>query len=111
MGISKTYTCDNCGYSVLTSAGLDWGFFAVTDTYKCLECEEIVDVPVGSDGKKIFKKDLRAQGLLDENHSKFYICPRCSSEKLKKWNKRTRPCPKCNSQMNWDKTKGIVLWD
>jgi hypothetical protein len=111
MGTSYLFTCKKCGYQVRSSGGKDMGMLAVTDTYICTSCMEIVDVYVGEYGITYKKGEIpviRQPGVdLD-----FYRCPECGSgETLIKWSKVKRPCPKCKGRMEKDAAGNIVMWD
>jgi DNA-directed RNA polymerase subunit RPC12/RpoP len=114
LGTSFTYRCSKCEYEVQTSGGLDWGFLAVTDTYICKSCKNIVDVAVGLHGKVYPKGQVlqkKAERKIDLDLD-FYVCPECGSDNhLVKWDKRKKPCPKCAGKMQKDLRGGIVLWD
>jgi ribosomal protein L37AE/L43A len=109
MGQKLTYKCKKCGYSTMTSAGLDWGFLAVVETHICLNCKEVVDVLVGEQGKVFEKgKDKKAQfGSLKD----FYTCPECRGTAIEKWDADIRPCPKCDGRLEKDESAGEMLWD
>lgn len=112
MGHVKTYGCNHCSYSVLTSAGLDWGMFAVTDTYICRSCIDLVEVTVGKYGKVIKKQDIPKATANDEFDITYYVCPKCGSDKhLIKWSVKNRPCPKCTGRMFEDPEGESMLWD
>jgi hypothetical protein len=96
----------------MTSGKLDFGMFAVVDTCICRACKAIVDVSIGEMGKVYTKKELAAKLKRSGSDSDFYTCPKCGSDKdLVKWNKRTRPCPKCDGKMIKDKHGPFALWD
>ena len=112
MGQENTYKCDSCSYSVLTSGGHDVGMRAVTDTYICTSCKEIVDVLVGERGQVYPKDDIPelVNDILEQ--SEFYSCPDCNSkESLVIWDTEKRPCPKCDGQMEIDPEGGTIMWD
>ena len=112
MGQSFKYNCTNCNYSVMTSAGLDYGFIAVVDTYTCLKCRIIVDVSVGLHGKVISKEELEIHPEKNNPDLDFYKCPVCGNDSaLVKWNKRKRPCPKCDGRIVIDPKGESLLWD
>jgi predicted nucleic acid-binding Zn ribbon protein len=112
MGTAYTYRCKKCGYEVETSGKLDCGFYAVTDTYICKSCEEIVDVMVGEHGDTYTREEARKREMESNLDFKFFTCPDCGSEDhLVRWDNSKRPCPKCGGRMHIDKTKGPLLWD
>lgn len=47
MGQSFTYKCTECGYQVMTSGNIDFGFHTVVRPYTCNDCKIITDVLVG----------------------------------------------------------------
>ena len=112
MGQKSTYKCSACDYSVMTSAGLDYGMLAVVETHICKNCRIIVDICVGEYGKVFSREELEMHS--DKNNPEFdyYKCPICGDDKaLVKWDKRKRPCPKCDGTMKIDKSAGEILWD
>ncbi len=112
MGTCFTYKCNKCGYEVLTSGKLDSGMLAVVDTYICKSCNNIVDVTIGECGKTYTKEEIALKKIKSENGLDFYQCPECNSvTNLVKWNKRARPCPKCEGKMLKDSNGEMILWD
>ena len=113
MGTSYAFKCNNCNYSVLTSGKKDIGMRAVTDTYICNSCNEIVDVLVGLHGETFLKEEIWIRKEQDEtiDESEFYKCPECDSEDITKWNTTKKPCPKCNGKMKIDKKGEVMMWD
>lgn len=112
MGQTYTYKCHKCNYTVMTSAGKDFGMMAVSDTYICKSCKEIVDVMVGKFGKTFSKGDILIMKNNGESVSDFYACPICGSEKhLEKWSKKDKPCPRCDGKMRKDSKGETMLWD
>jgi len=44
--------------------------------------------------------------------SDFYKCPVCGDDSaLVKWDKRKRPCPRCDGRMDLDPDGEMVFWD
>lgn len=112
MGKLRTYKCNICGYRVMTSGGTDCGYFAVTDTYICQSCKQIVDVPVGLYGETYSKEEIPDKKISSEITFQFYTCPECGFDtNLMKWDNRKRPCPKCKGKMVIDAHGESVLWD
>ncbi len=112
MGQKFTYKCTGCNYSVLTSAGIDYGMLAVVETHICKKCHNIVDVLVGESGKVISKEELQKHPEKVTPDLDFYKCPMCGDDSsLVKWNKRKRPCPKCDCRMVIDPKGESLLWD
>ena len=106
------FKCNKCGYQVMSSGGHDYGMLAVTDTYLCKSCKEIVDVCVGESGETYSKEEVLLKKSKSETDLDFYICPKCGSDKnLVKWNKSKRPCPKCDGKMEKDTNGEIIMWD
>ena len=98
----------------MTSGGHDVGLLAVTDTYICNSCKEIVDVSVGLYGKTYLKEEISSVKRGDEfmDDMDFYLCPSCNSDSdLIKWNIKTKPCPKCTGKMKKDSDGEMLLWD
>jgi len=112
MGTKYTYKCNKCGYEALTSAGQDFGFFAVVDTYTCETCREIVDVTVGKEGVPYTREEAARQREKSKYDLDYYACPNCSSgEHLVKWDGSGKPCPRCDGKMDKEKNGEILLWD
>lgn len=112
MGTLYTYECNKCGHSVQTSAGHDMGMLAVTDSYICTSCKEIVDVTVGAYGETFLNEELSLKELSKKHDLDFYACPKCGSRKdLEKWESKVKPCPKCDGKMRKDKDGGEIMWD
>lgn len=112
MGTSYTFKCNKCNYSVQTSGKLDYGMLAVTNTYICNSCKEIVDVLVGLRGEIFLKEKIKKKEYQEEIYDfKFYSCPLCGADTLTKWDARSKPCPKCDGKMRKDENGGMILWD
>ena len=47
MGTKYHFTCNSCGYKIVTSGGADRGFVAITNTIHCNDCGSVSDVVVG----------------------------------------------------------------
>lgn len=101
MGTIKTYTCNNCSYSVEISGGKDRGFSAITQTYVCILCKELSDVVVG---------DINS---VNEPSSNQHLCPSCNSgEHFKVWDSKKKCCPQCDGgKMKVDANGIVTLWD
>ena len=96
----------------MSSGGHDYGMLAVKDTYICKSCKKIVDVTVGEYGVTYTKEDILVKKKNKETDLDFYMCPECGSDiNLVKWNKRKRPCPKCDGKMEKDVYGVTMLWD
>lgn len=88
MGTRYTYQCNKCGYSAFISGRPDAGMIVKTNTFLCQKCKDVVDVVV--EYREHVKRDKSDIGK----------CPKCkSSENLKRWNKKKRPCPKCDGTL------------
>jgi transcription initiation factor IIE alpha subunit len=112
MGIQYKYRCKKCEYEVMTSGTHDSGMLAVTDTFICKSCNEIVDVTIGEFGQTYTKEEIALKKIKSVNDLDFYQCPNCGSEtSLVKWNNKKRPCPKCYGKMDKDTNGEIILWD
>jgi Zn finger protein HypA/HybF involved in hydrogenase expression len=112
MGSKRTYKCIKCDYTVLTSAGKDWGMIAVVDTYICNSCKNIVDVCIDREGETYKRHDILFKNMKNK-HRLDLTCPKCSSKTdLIKWKTRLRPCPKCDDgKMEVDPDGKEILWD
>jgi hypothetical protein len=88
------------------------GMVAVTDTYICTSCKEIVDVLVGEFGQT-FRPDIDTEsGMQKATDSEFFKCPECGSkDDLVIWHTDSRPCPKCDGQMVLDEDGETIMWD
>jgi hypothetical protein len=112
MGAKFTFSCKGCGYSVTASSGLDYGMVAVTKTFICRKCINIVDICVGEYGitytmEEILQKERGSDSLLS-----FFSCPVCGSgEELEEWNTANRTCPKCSGRMRKDRMGPVMLWE
>jgi DNA-directed RNA polymerase subunit RPC12/RpoP len=112
MGQKSTYRCNLCEYTVLTSGGHDYGFSAVTDTYICRNCREIVDVLVGVDGETYTIEEAKNIKTPNRTSGNFYKCPKCKSDiHIIKWNTKRKPCPRCMGTLILDKEGNYILWD
>lgn len=112
MGQLSTYKCTLCNYSVLTSAGIDYGMLAVVETHICKKCRHIVDVTVGEHGKVYSKEELKLYPEKNNPDLDYYKCPQCGNDSaLVKWNTKKRPCPRCDGKMDIDTEGESVLWD
>lgn len=99
-----TFQCPNCNHELQSSGRVDHGMLSVVEPYICSTCKDVVDVLVGRTGLVILKKDLN-----EEQREEYYRCYKCKSDKLKVWNKRTHPCPKCGQNMIT--TNELLRWD
>jgi Zn finger protein HypA/HybF involved in hydrogenase expression len=73
----------------MVAGGINVNMWAVTNTYICNNCTELVDVAVGEYGQ-VVAIGTTIEGL------ELYSCPNCDSRnELVKWQFRKRPCPKC----------------
>lgn len=113
MGTKYSYKCHKCGYRATASGGRDFGMHAVTDTYICGSCREIVDVCTGEYGQEYTREEAQVRKSKSGTGLNFYVCPVCGSGKnLLKWSASDRPCPKCGEKMEKDKDDGIIaMWD
>lgn len=99
MGRRHDWICGDCSYSVVTSAGRDRGFFAMTETFVCLDCKEIVDGIIGEQPTRMGKVEAK------EPH-----CPKCEGNNLIVWDLSKKPCPKCGHELKLGKTR-MEFWD
>ena len=112
MGESFTSKCSKCNYSVMTSAGLDYGMLAVVETHICKNCRNIVDVSVGERGKVYSREELDMHPEKNNPDNAYYICHMCGEEEaLVRWDINKRPCPRCDGRINLDPKGDSVLWD
>lgn len=96
----------------MTSAGHAYGMIAVTDTYICKSCREIVDVLVGEYGETFTKEDIQEKVNKGESDLHYYVCPICHSDKqLEKWSKEGKPCPRCDGKMGITSRVNFISWD
>ena len=112
MGQSFKYNCTNCNYTVMTSAGLDYGMVAVVETYICKKCQNIVDVLVGEYGNVITREEIQKHPDKINPDLNFYKCPECDDDSaLVRWDIQKRPCPRCDCGMDRDPKGESLLWD
>jgi hypothetical protein len=112
MGTKTSFKCNQCGYTTIISGGHDCGMLAVTDTYMCKTCKNIVDVCVGEYGKRFLKDEIKTMNADLDSYLQFYKCPVCESEEeLVLWNNKKRPCPRCDGKLEDDATGMIINWD
>jgi ribosomal protein L37AE/L43A len=112
MGTKLTFKCNNCGYWVTTSGGPDYGMVAVTETFICKSCKNIVDICVGAYGKTYTREEILQKKKGSDSGLDFYTCPECGSgEKLVKWDETIKPCPRCDGKMEQDINSVIISWD
>ena len=52
MGQNYLFECNACGYNAHVSGAKDCGFVAVVQTMTCHNCNELVDVIIGAEGKE-----------------------------------------------------------
>ncbi|MFN8254628.1 MAG: hypothetical protein U0W24_02995 [Bacteroidales bacterium] len=97
MACHPSYTCNECGYSVIESNGFTNGTDTPTETYICTRCEIIIDIVP----------------LKNENSDRRTLnkCPQCGMAIFKKWDEEIKPCPKCNGTMKPVKSPGCSSWD
>jgi len=106
MGLQRKYRCKNCGYSVLTAAGRARGFEAITDTFTCNCCHEIVDIVIG-----YVDPDQEIERFLKNEASSYLKCGSCGSQDIDLWNIENKLCPKCNSPIEIDSKAEFKYWD
>ena len=113
MGSLYTFKCNKCNYSVQTSGEHDVGMVAVTNTYVCNSCKEIVDVLIGLHGETFLKEEIRIKKEQDRSLDgvEFYRCPQCGSDNITEWDTQGKSCPKCHGNMSIDENGEIILWD
>lgn len=97
MATLRTYKCNNCGYTVQTEPV---GFYALMSgmyyNFKCKKCKTIVSLS----SKEIYEMCYSPR------------CPECNEENcLSTWNPIEGHCPKCNGEMEVDKSAGICMAD
>lgn len=92
-----TYKCKECGFTVETESR---GFYALMSgmyyNFKCSKCKKIVAISAN---------ELKMMGYSPR-------CPQCGKENgLSTWNPIDGSCPKCNGEMEIDKSAGMTLAD
>jgi len=97
----------------MTSGGKEYRLLAVSDTFICKSCKEVVDVCIGGYGPACYRQGSLIKENNPDTDLNFNKCPKCGSDKnLVKWNKGKRPCPKCEEKMEKDASSEIImLWD
>jgi len=101
MGKTYLFKCNACGYEANISGGKDCGFIAVVQTMTCHNCNELVDVTIGAEGKEGKTDD-------EELNKELGICPQCKGSNVTQWDKK-KSCPKCDGKMI--RGKVASLWD
>ena len=112
MGTKLTLKCNKCGYNAISSAGRDYGLSAITDTYVCRSCRNIVDVYIGENGKVFdMMKDLLGK-IESDSGIDFFSCPECGTgTHLESWDIENRSCPRCGGKMKQDTNDVVMNWD
>jgi len=112
MGTKYTFNCNRCGYSARVSGGHDFGMKAVTDTFTCRSCKNVVDVSVGEYGNTYTREEVLLKKKEPGARLNFFTCPKCGSDKeLTEWDKTRKPCPRCYGRMENDVSGLIMEWD
>jgi len=101
MGATYRFQCNACGYEADISGGKDCGFIAVVQTMTCHNCNELVDVKIGAEGKEGKTDDA-------ELNKELGICPMCKGSDVGPWDKG-KSCPKCDGTMI--RGEEVTLWD
>jgi len=112
MGTKYTFKCKRCGYNARVSGGKDFGMKAVTDTFTCGSCKNVVDVCVGEYGNIYTREEVLLQKKEPGTGLNFFTCPKCGSgADLTEWDKNRKPCPRCNGRMENDINGLVMEWD
>jgi len=82
VGIITQVECDSCGYTSLLHYGRGWA--DAVEPSVCMECRELVDVPIDS------------SMVLTGKHG---ACPRCERGAVLSWI-QARQCPKCSGPIS-----------
>ena len=101
MGTKYVFKCNACGYRADVSGGRDCGFVAVVHTMTCHNCNELVDVVIGAEGKEGKTEDT-------EFNKGLGLCPICKGSNVDRWDDE-KSCPKCDEKMI--RGKMAMLWD
>jgi uncharacterized paraquat-inducible protein A len=102
MGMQYSFNCPKCGYKAMVAGGRDCGFVAVVRTMICFDCNDLVDVLIGREGKDGPTGDIE----YDKN---LNICPKCQGTHINSWSAK-RSCPRCEEPMV--RSEGYrILWD
>ena len=104
MGTIYKYACNNCDYTVRSSADVDYGYMAVTEPHICFNCKEVIGVLIGAHGDVYSPYISNNEDFSKEQIDRFNKCDNCGGENIKLWSKYNRRCPKCNERMSQDKT-------
>ena len=102
MGTTFTFKCPKCGTLLSSSDGRDYGFIAVIEPMICDDCNQLVDVLIGTcgtagpTGNPEYDKDLN-------------ICPQCRGTNLKPWSKN-HPYLNCGTNMRIS-DEPEMFWD
>lgn len=119
MAISQTYYCPVCSYTTTTCAGPSATFFAGLNTFKCLDCNEIMDIATHRiQYEPAPKVDDDPEPLLLMRTGKRSIkeiypvkCSACEGSNLEVWDSALKPCPKCGTSLTIDDTGITIFFD
>jgi len=101
MGQTYIFECNACGYNADVSGGRDSGFEALVQTMTCNNCNELVDVVIGAEGKEGKTQYERLNKVLGK-------CPICKGSNVDRWDDE-KSCPKCDGKMI--RGEMASLWD
>ena len=113
MGKMCTYQCTKCKYEYLGTAGLDFGFVVVLDTFICMKCHELSDLNVGERG--LVDTDLIYPVTAEQkrNSRNKLRCKKCRSSLIRLWDSKKKPCPQegCKGKLKLPEEGIYILWD
>lgn len=95
MGCIKEFICTDCGYSVESSGGRDYGMQCATTTILCEDCKKLYDVTIS-------KQPWDTESFHEP------LCPKVKSHRIRLWN-YPDVCPKCGGEMKLG--MNTTYWD
>lgn len=101
MGAYFLFECQSCDYKAEISGGEDSGIVKMTETMTCKDCQDLVDVLIGTQGE-VGKTDT------PDTNDLIGVCPKCNGKNISPWSKDGQ-CPKCGGLMIQGEL--VALWD
>lgn len=113
MGRMCSYECTKCDYAYHGTAGLDFGFVEVLDTFVCMKCNELSDLSVGEYGL-VDTALINPVTSEEKKYSRNKLrCKKCRSKVIRLWNSKKKPCPRegCGGKLKIAREGLHFLWD
>lgn len=110
MATAQTYYCPICSYTKTTCAGPSATFFVVMDTFRCLDCNDIMDIAthrihyepsheIDDDPEPLLLMQTGERSIKEIYPVK---CSECEGSNLEVWDSALKPCPKCGTSLTID---------